>query len=70
MLFRSKGPQRGFGTRLKTAFQRAKFLIVRTPTREMPTLTLEILREKPKYDEFTNFSTWPARPGSASIGAA
>ena len=33
---RSNGPQRGLGTRLKAAFHRTKFLMVRTPTSETP----------------------------------
>jgi hypothetical protein len=58
------------GIKLNTALHSEKFLIVRMPTREIANLTLEISRENPKYDEFTNRSTWPVRPGSASMGMA
>ena len=49
------------------AFQSTKFLIVRMPIMVIAVLTPEISREKPKYDELTNFKTCVARPGSASM---
>ena len=64
-LFRSNGPHLGFGIRLKTALHSEKFLIVRMPTSVIASLTLEISREKPKYDELTNFEHLA---GQARIG--
>ena len=64
-LFRSNGPHLGFGIRLNTALQSAKFLIVRMPTSVIASLTLEISREKPKYDELTNLQHLA---GQARIG--
>src|SRR5690606_41051333 len=69
-VFRSNGPHLGEGIKLNTALHSAKFLIVRTPTSAIANLTLEISRENPKYDEFTNRSTWLVSPGSASMGRA
>ena len=60
----------GFGIRLNTALHSEKFLIVRMPTNVMASFTLAISRENPKYDELTNRSTWPVKPGSDSIGTA
>src|ERR1700722_9769640 len=52
------------------AFQRTKFLIVRMPIMVIAVLTPEISREKPKYEELTNFNTCVASPGSASMASA
>src|SRR5947207_15321287 len=70
MFFLSDGADFVFVIKLKTALHSEKFLIVRMPTSVLASLTLEISREKPKYDEFTNFSTCPVSPGSDSIGTA